>query len=387
MLLCQEDPLLTTVLTQALECRPVKGGGFEVRLEHGLFYPEGGGQPCDLGTLDRLSVLAVRKDDEGRVWHRTSSPVEGEVQASVDWSRRFDHMQQHSGQHLLTAVANNRYGLPTVAFHLGTEVSDIELGTDEIPSGILEKLETEVNELIRENRQVRWMEVTSEQYERLPVRSRGLPEGHVGMIRLVEIEGLDLNTCGGTHVSSLGQLQVLKLLHTEKTVRGIRLHYVAGHRAIQRLSILLERERRLTDLLSCGPDAHVASVEKALHDGRMADRDLRRARQALADSVVSGLSSNASLFLWHWDEPDMDLLNKVANALSTKASGALCLVTGGEREGVFLIQGPPDQVALLGPRVAMILDGKGGGRGGRFQGKANRLDRREDAARLLSGGL
>ncbi len=206
-----------------------QGGRPFVVLSDTLFYPEGGGQPADRGTIAGVAVLDVQRAG-GTIRHLLERPIApGSVRLALDWERRFDHMQQHTAQHLLSALAEDRFGWKTTAFHLGPAVSDIELAVPALAEETREALEEAVAAEIRAARPVRPRRVTREEFERLEaVRTRGLPDGHAGEVRLVEIEGVDLNTCGGTHLASTAEIEALHLLASEPMRGGTRLHFAAG---------------------------------------------------------------------------------------------------------------------------------------------------------------
>ena len=195
--------------------------------------------------------------------HYLAAPLApGPVTVRLDWARRFDHMQQHTGQHVLTAVAQERFGWETTAFHLGPERCDIELATGNILQAELDRLEEAVAEVIRAARLVTPGRVSMEAYRTMKVRSRGLPEGHTGDVRLVEIAGLDLNTCGGTHVRNTAELECLKLLGTEALRGGTRLFFVVGARARQRMEAQERRNAALRTLLGAPDEALVSPPSK-----------------------------------------------------------------------------------------------------------------------------
>lgn len=371
-MLCQTDPYRTRVTTSVLSCEP-DGDAFAVRLADELLYAESGGQPSDTGSVGGQVVLALRKGPQG-VLHRLAAPVSGEVDVRLDWDRRFDHMQQHSGQHLLSAIAQDRFGLPTTAFHLGPERCDIEVdGAVEPPA--LAALEEAVNATIREARPLRVREVEPEALPTLPVRTRGLPEGFAGLVRLVEIDGIDLNTCGGTHVAHTADLQVLKLIQVEKLKRGTRLHFLVGGRVRRQLGACLDREVALARLLSCPPVDHAAAVERALDEAKGLSKQVRALSLELAGLLGATLEAVDGLVRLHRPDGDPAFLAAVADAVRARHPEAVVVLTAGAREGVFLVAGPEAEVARWGPHVAAALEGKGGGARGKFQGKAARVDR------------
>jgi misacylated tRNA(Ala) deacylase len=373
-----DDPAATVLRAAVLRCEAV-GGRFEALLADTVLFPEGGGQPDDHGTVDDRPVLGLRRE-EGGVVHILGAPVAGEVTVRLDRARRLDLSQQHTGQHLLSAVAADRFGLPTTAFHLGPERADVELEGELDPRARL-ALEEAVNTIIREDRPVRVRTVSVAEMAGLPVRSRGLPEGFSGAVRLVEIEGVDLNTCGGTHLSRTAELQVISLIEVERLKRSTRLHFLVGGRVNRALHGLLEREAALTRLLTCPPAEHLAAIERAVDEAKRGGKARQALSRELAAAIGQGLSpmGEPPTLLWHREEADPAFLSAVADAVLARHPGALCVLTAGDRDGVFLVAGPEARVKATGPQVAAALEGRGGGAKGRFQGKAARVD--------LRGGL
>lgn len=356
-------------------------------LDDTVLYPEGGGQPADRGTIAGVEVLDVRKAG-GEIRHVLASPVpEGPALVRLDWPRRFDHMQQHTGQHLLTAVAADRLGWETTAFHLGPETCDVELAVPSISASEAVRLEEEVAAEIRAARAVRARRVGPEELEGLGVRTRGLPDGHSGDVRLVEIEGVDLNTCGGTHLASTAGIEALKLLGTERLRGGTRLFFVAGGRVRGRLDAHEERSSRLRALLGAPDSGLVGAVEAKL--GQLADREkaLRAVEEELAEARAEALGASAAAVVEaHFDGRDLAFLSRVAKRFSALPVEGVALLTAA-REGTetFLLAagGASDaDVRTLGGLVAEALGGRGGGSGKVFQGKAP-LSRRAEALALL----
>lgn len=362
LLPCQLDPYTWTAPTVVTACTPAEDGRYHVVVEESLFYPEGGGQPADHGVLGGVSVVDVQRHN-GEVIHVTDGPVAlGAATQSVDGARRFDHMQQHTAQHLITAIAEDTLGRATLSFHLGADRCTIELDGPVSAEGVV-ALENAVNEAICANAPVRPRVVTTTDYEALSVRSRGLPVGHSGDVRLVEIEGIDLNTCGGTHVARLGELQMVHLLGTERARGGgCRLGFLAGGRVLARLRDDTERSAALTRLLKCGASEHVAAVGRIQDSDRAGAKAVRALEQELAAYIGQSLSGPAAPVCVHRPTADLGVLRAIVAAANLAHT---VLLTG---DGVFVVAGPG--AGDVGPRVAAALSGRGGGRGDRYQGKA-----------------
>jgi len=191
ILTCQRDAYRRSMIVPVREVLPVDEG-VEVVLEDTVLYPEGGGQPDDHGTLDGQPVLGLRKTAEGHIAHRlAAAPAQDSVALTVDWARRFDHMQQHTAQHLISALAADRFDALTTAFHLREGVCDIDLSR-KLTQREASELQAAVNDEIRAARSVQHTLVSAEDLD--AVRTRGLPAGLTGPVRLVEIAGIDRNT-------------------------------------------------------------------------------------------------------------------------------------------------------------------------------------------------
>jgi misacylated tRNA(Ala) deacylase len=379
----QSDSYATSLSTEVLSCQSNESG-FRVELVDTLLCPEAGGQPADAGRIDGQAVLALQKGEQGQVFHQLAEPVDGEVEVELDWARRFDHMQQHTAQHLITALALDTFGHWTSSFHLGAERCDIELDTASLSAEQLAELSEMVNAAIRRALPItcRWVE--QQEFERLPVRTRGLPEGFAGPYRLVEIDGIDLNTCGGTHVGSTSELQAVVLAGTEALRGGTRLHFLAGGRVLDMLGRRLEREHEFNELLSCGPGDHLAAVERLKVDQKRSARHKKRLQQELADALASELTVHRGPGLVHRSDPDMPFLQMVARSFKKLRPDGWALMCGGEQQGVFVLVGPADRIGTLGPELAKSLAGRGGGGAGLYQGKAERLDNRQAAVEWLA---
>ena len=379
------DPRLRLLQTDVLDAGEDEHGAFVV-LADTVLYPEGGGQPKDHGTVDDIEVLDVLKTETGFL-HRLSKPADGaRATVELDWGRRWDHMQQHTGQHLLSAIAEDRFGLTTTSFHLGEETADIELDHPDVDDELARELETVVAREIAAAREIttRWVEPDA-----LPntLRSRGLPTGHVGDVRLVEIDGLDCTTCGGTHLASTAEIGGLALLGIEPMRGGSRLYFAAGDRWRRRLVHDESTLARLRRVLECGGDEMEGLLVRRLAELQGLRKELVLEREAMARAVGESLAATpAGLVESHFDDRDAGFLQQVANAANRLDRSRLVFLTATCDGGyLFLISGSPtdDRISDLGPRVAELLGGRGGGRGGSFQGKGKELSRRDEAVRLL----
>jgi alanyl-tRNA synthetase len=300
-------------------------------------------------------------------------------------------MQQHTGQHLLTAVAQDQFKWETTAFHLGASVCDIELSAPAISQRDMERLEEAVASEIRAHREISARRVSAEAYGREAVRSRGLPEGHIGDIRLVQIAGVDLNTCGGTHLRHTGEIEVLKLLGTEPIRGGTRLFYVAGRRARLRLGVHETRNAGLRALLGAPDEELVPALQIKLDQLLGLERRSRKLEEELAEFQAGALAAQpGALVEAHFEGRDLAFLQKLARGIFAADPAKAAFLTsdlGGQ--GVFLLSAGETSgldVPAAGKAVAAILGAKGGGSGKAFQGKAPGLAARGEAlARLREG--
>jgi len=387
----ETDPYWRELTTEVVRTGEHEGRPCAV-LADTVLYAEGGGQPADRGWIGEIAVIDVQRI-AGEILHLLEAPVApGRVTVRLDWERRFDHMQQHTAQHLLTAIAVERFGWRTTAFHLGATQSDIELDAPSLVPDRLDALEEAVAAEIRAARPVTARRVTQEEYVALAVRSRGLPEGLTGDIRLVEIAGIDVNTCGGTHVRSTAEIEGIKLLGTEPMRGGTRLHWVAGGRMRRRLAAHEARNAALRGLLDAGEDDFVPLVERRQGELRELERRLRATVSELAAAAAATLAARPEpLVEAHFEGRDATFLQQVARELVRLAPAASALLTAGSESTCFFVlvlgEGAAGEAQALGRELAEALGGRGGGSGRTYQGKAASLAGREAALATLRRSL
>jgi alanyl-tRNA synthetase len=280
-----------------LPAEPVHGSSgtqasWEVLLDQTAFYPTSGGQPNDSGLLGEAVVLDVR-DEEDAVVHIVDREVElGVVRGCVNWPRRFDHMQQHTGQHLLSAMFQERFGLPTVSFHLGVEICSIDLRGEEPTHERLLGAQRAANQAIFEDRPVAVRYGTREQLERLGVRKRVEREG---LLRAIEIESADLQPCGGTHVRSTGQIGLILVRGCSKVRQDWRVEFACGTRAERLASDDFARERAVAEGLGCAVSELEESVDRLMAEREAHFKSLKAALQQLAEAKAAQMVSGAAV--------------------------------------------------------------------------------------------
>ena len=374
----EREPHRTELPTRVVETGAEGSRPFVV-LDETIFYPEGGGQPADRGEIEGVAVTDVQKKD-GAIRHYLERALPaGPATARLDWARRFDHMQQHTGQHLLTAVAADRFRWVTTAFHLGTELCDIEVDAAPLGAPDLASLEEAVAAEIRAARPITARRVPEAEFAKLPVRTRGLPDGHSGDIRLVEIGGIDLSTCGGTHLRSTSEIEVLKLLGTEAIRGGTRLFFVAGARARRRFGAHEARNAALRTVLGAPDVGLVAAAEAKLEQLQEAQRRARGLEEELIAALVGSVAAlPGTTYVRHFDGKGADFLQRLARQVALLAPGKAILLTasaGGQHVFAIGFGTLLDVDAQKASReIIEAIGGRGGGSGRVFQGKAPTLD-------------
>ncbi|MBZ5528289.1 MAG: alanyl-tRNA editing protein [Acidobacteriia bacterium] len=375
-----DDAFQREFAAQVLRCEPVRQGeeaAWSVVLKETAFYPGSGGQPNDTGRLGEARVLDVldAQDENDELRHIVDRPLApGPVTGTIDWPRRFDHMQQHTGQHLLSAVFESRHGLPTVSFHLGAEVSTIDLRGKEPGEEILEAAEREANAVIFEVRSVRVRYGTAEELEKLGIRKKVERQG---TLRALEIEGIDLQPCGGTHVGNTGQIGLMLLRRVTKIRQDWRLEFVCGERARRTARVDFRKLQGAAAALTCSPDEIVTAVGRMQQERESSFRAARALseRLAVAESRLlveeappraDGLRIIAKVF----PEAGAEDLGLLATALA-QYEGTVALVAA---QG-FLIFARHAAVARdmnqLLRETLQSLGGKGGGQPGFARGRLN----------------
>lgn len=365
-----EDAYTTRFTARITDRRQVDGSPAVV-LDETYFYPTSGGQPHDTGTLNGVPVVDVRVGEDGAVLHFLAAPLPldvEQVQGEIDWPRRYDHMQQHSGQHLLSQVFYRLFGLETVSVHFGAAVSTLDLDTPRLDEAQLVQAEDAAYAHIWANVPIRTYWVDAETVAGLPLRR---PPKVQGPIRIVEIQDFDWSACGGTHVARTGEIGPVALLRAERHRGRTRVHFLCGRRAA-----LDARHRRawlqeVARLLDTGPENAPERVAALLERLREQERALRSLKESLLDDRARRLMAQAErvgsvqILATQVDDLDANELKGLAQRLAEIPQAAVVLgAPSGERATLLFARGAQVPVDM-GRLARTVLQAHGGGGGGR----------------------
>lgn len=346
-----------------------------VTLDRTAFYPSSGGQPFDTGTLAAASVIDVVDDEAtGEVVHVLDRPLaEGAaVRGAIDRARRFDHMQQHTGQHILSAVFERLHHAKTVSFHLGVEISTIDLDR-EVGAASVTAAELAANEVVWDNRLVGVRYASEAEAAALPLRKESK---RTGTLRLVEVPDCDLSACGGTHVPATGAIGLIAIAGTERFKGGLRVSFVCGARALSRFGRLRAAIDDSIKRLSVLPDELPAAIGRLQDENKAQRLALRAQQEKLAQTEAVALRAQGeqiggvTLVAAHmpgWDAVGIKLL---ASILTQAPATVAALAGDGSPAPVVVARsddGAMDSGSVL-RQVIEALGGKGGGKPGMAQG-------------------
>jgi alanyl-tRNA synthetase len=361
------------------------GGEQHVILDQTAFYPSSGGQPHDTGTLGGAAVTNVIDREDGAIVHVAGGGmrVGDVVQGDIDWPRRFDHMQQHTGQHVLSAAFDRLFEIRTESFHLGAAAATIDLGR-EVTAGQIAQAEDEANRIVWTDRPVTIRFASPEEAAQLPLRKEPT---RPGPLRLIEVEDFDLSACGGTHVARTGAIGVIAIGGWEKFRGGTRVEFLCGARALQRFRQWRDALGAVREHLSVPPAELAAAVERLQGDGKALQRTLRGFQEQLAGHEAQVLLAKAertgdrvviAQALEGWDAQGLKAVAVAAAAAEPRA--VIVLVTATSPPLTVIASGAAAKVdaAAVLKRLVSKLGGKGGGKpdlaqGGGFAGTASGL--------------
>ena len=353
-----EDVYKKEFTAKVLECRESKKG-YEIILNQTAFYPEGGGQPSDTGILGGINVKEVHEKD-GELIHYTDGPLEVgmDVIGKINWGRRFDLMQQHSGEHIVSGLVHEAFGYDNVGFHMGSDVITIDF------SGMLDEeqmaeIEAKANQIIWENQEVEIFYPTEQELKNLDYRSK---KELSGWVRIVRFPGADTCACCGTHVTHTGEIGMVKLLSVEKFREGVRIEMICGKRVLDYLNMVNDQNHQISVKLSAKMDKTAQAVERLQEEnfrlkgqvGQLVDDMCRKEAERYAGS------GSVLIFM---DGMDADSVRKLADAVTQTCQGC-CAVFSGNADGSYkYAMGEKDgDLRQFTKEMNAKLNGRGGGK-------------------------
>ncbi len=347
----------------------VHQGQAAVCLDRTAFYPTSGGQPFDTGTLGNRRVVDVI-DDAPRIIHLLDAPLEpgAMVAGSVDWSRRFDHMQQHTGQHILSAALERLTANPTLSFHMGSDVSTIDLA-NVLEPGDMERVEIEANRIVWDDTPVAIRFVSQEESQRLQLRKES---ARTGTLRLIDIDGCDLSACGGTHVRRTGAVGVIAITAVERFKGGTRVGFACGRRALHAYGLLRSVVATCTETLAVSEPEVPTAIGRLQLEVKQLRKTVKDLRQTLSGHEAAALLEGAQaiagvkVIARDLEGYDASALKAMVSAMVGTSGVMVALFT--TEEPIQLVIGRSADVEVDASAILRTLTQQYGGKGG---GKAD----------------
>ncbi|MEH6993996.1 DHHA1 domain-containing protein [Neobacillus drentensis] len=386
-----QDPYIKSFTAKVVTQGKEKNGNYYIVLNQTAFYPTGGGQPHDMGTIENIKVLNV-EETEGEVRHYLESrvhDVNSPVYGVIDWERRFDHMQQHAGQHILSAAFEQLYGYKTIGFHLGNETLTIDLETANLLESEALKVEELANQIILENRLIETKWVTEDELVNYNLRKETKVKED---IRLVIIPNFDYNGCGGTHPKATGEVQAIKIIDWERQKKKVRVQFVCGNRILkqfhQKNKVLME----LTKLLNAPEKDMQEAVTRLLENSKAMEKELEQSVETLlhyeAKSLLEKGKSENRIVSGVFQNRTIQELQKLARIIIAEDEETIVLFVSQNDDRLQLVcaRGPAENASMkkvIGNALS-IINGKGGGSDAFAQGGGEALISGEQMLQHLS---
>ena len=358
------DPFLKDFTATVLSCEETKGG-YQVVLDRTAFYPEGGGQPADHGTLGGIAVTDVHEKD-GVVFHTCEKTVEigKSVSCSIDWARRFDHMQQHSGEHIISGILCADYHCDNVGFHLGADTVTIDYNADISWEQALDA-ERKANEVIWSDRAVEVTYPDADALEALDYRSK---KELTGQVRIVTFPEADCCACCGTHVLRAGQVGLVKVLSCQKFREGVRIEILCGQRALSYLGKTYDQAKAIGQKLSVKPQDTLAAVERLEAELSTAKYRMAELETAVFEAIARENEGKGDVVLFQ-SPMRGDSVRRLADAVAHASGGLACVFAGEDGQYSYaMVQADAEDISALVKEMNKTLNGRGGGRNGFAQG-------------------
>lgn len=369
-----QDSHRSTFTAIVQEVRP-SGNGYEIILDRTAFFPEGGGQSSDTGSLGGVSVSDVQEID-GKIIHYTDGPlVEGtEVEGCIDWTERFSKMQQHTGEHIVSGLIHKIYGYHNVGFHLGTDSVTLDFN-GVVPKEKLHEIEQLANEAVAKNLPVQVLYPTDEELSKISYRSKIEIEGQV---RIVVIDGYDVCACCAPHVKQTGEIGLIKLVGMQNYKGGVRISMLCGFRALEDYYQKEKNNREIAVMLSAKEYETAVEVERLQEELAMKKAKIAELEQKFLEQKVETLDVSGEIVCL-FEETDPVMTRELVNLLLKKGAKMAAVFSGNEREGYRYVLGSRNlDVRKNGKLLNEAFHGRGGGKPemvqGTVQGKREEIE-------------
>lgn len=359
-----EDSFLVEFKANVVSCEE-KDGRWAIALDQTAFYPEGGGQACDLGRLGDANVLDVREKNDTIV-HLCDRPLAAGacVTGQIDWERRLDQMQQHSGEHIVSGLLCSRFACHNVGFHVGSDTVTIDFDAP-IPADALAQIEEDANRAIWQNLPFRCWYPDPEELKTIPYRSKKeLP----WPVRIVDAGGYDLCACCGVHVKYTGSIGIIKLLSCVKFHQGVRIEMVCGKRAFRFLSEIYEQNRQVSQAFSAKVQETGEAARKA-NEALAAEKFRSAGLEKQLFGMIAASYENAGNVVRFESALSPAAIRDLSDAIAQVCGGVAAVFSGSDESGYGVcLCSKNDDLKQLGKEMNEALQGRGGGKPGFFQG-------------------
>ena len=369
-----QDSHRSTFTAIVQEVRP-SGNWYEIILDRTAFFPEGGGQSSDTGSLGGVSVSDVQEID-GKIIHYTDGPlVEGtEVEGCIDWTERFSKMQQHTGEHIVSGLIHKIYGYHNVGFHLGTDSVTLDFN-GVVPKEKLHEIEQLANEAVAKNLPVQVLYPTDEELSKISYRSKIEIEGQV---RIVVIDGYDVCACCAPHVKQTGEIGLIKLVGMQNYKGGVRISMLCGFRALEDYYQKEKNNREIAVMLSAKEYETAVEVERLQEELAMKKAKIAELERKFLEQKVETLDISSEIVCL-FEETDPVMTRELVNLLLKKGAKMAAVFSGNEREGYRYVLGSRSlDVRENGKLLNEAFHGRGGGKPemvqGTVQGKREEIE-------------
>lgn len=360
-----ENAYQTEFEANVISC--TKNKYYEIILDATTFYPEGGGQPADTGTLNGIFVLDTQESEQGIV-HFMKEPIEAgnRVVGKIDWEKRFLYSQQHSGEHIFSGIVHEMYGYDNVGFHMGKDYVTVDFN-GVLDEAQIETAERKTNEIIIQNEDIRITYPSKEELEKLSYRSKKRLEGD---IRIVTIPNADICACCGTHVEKTGEIGMLKVTSYENFRGGTRLTLQIGWQAYADYGMKSESVKCISNLLSAKPEKVVEAVEKLQNTLSEMKLENRKLKEQIFEAMTAQIQNKKEAVFFVADFGTDDIRRLCDNVMKLVTFAAV--FSGNEQDGYAYVLGSHQKdVVAYGKQMNEALNGRGGGKDTMFQGRTN----------------